>query len=247
MIPAFIVLAVVACGLGGYIAYAEVRDKKKGAREHAPVTAEILQAIEEETSESEAVESDDVADEIVVAESKSIGTDDEAAATEHAAPQKIVVRYGKSFLARLIQSDDETKRYYSVLKNRLLSFGGVKSRITYKCETFRKGRKTLAKLRLRGKTLWLCLALNAESYADSKYKVENLANVRSYAATPCVYRIRNDRRLAYAHELLENLAADNGLAESVTEQTDYAAQYPYEPTDALIARKLIKVYADKNA
>ena len=44
----------------------------------------------------------------------------------------IIIKYKKSFTAKLIQSDDEVKSYYSSLKNELLSYDGVKSRISWK-------------------------------------------------------------------------------------------------------------------
>lgn len=160
----------------------------------------------------------------------------------------IVIKYAKSFQAKLIQSDGETKNYYSQLKNRLLSYKGVKSRMSWRWETFRLGRNTLAKLSMRGKTLSVALALNPDDYADTKYVVESLAEVASYADTQCLYRIKNDRRAKYAKELIDKVMQDNGLlAGLIDADVDYAAQYPYETTEALIERKLIKVLTDEDA
>lgn len=160
----------------------------------------------------------------------------------------IIIKYAKSFQAKLIQSGELTKSYYSELKNCLLSYGGVKSRMSWRWETFRTGRKTLAKLRMRGKTLSLALALNPDDYADSKYVVESLSGVAAYADTLCLYKIKNDRRLKYAKELIDKLMADNGLSAGlVSGNVDYASQYPYETTEALIARKLIKELTDEDA
>lgn len=160
----------------------------------------------------------------------------------------IIIKYSKSFQAKLIQSGDVVKNYYSQLKNCLLSYKGVKSRLSWRWETFRLGRKTLAKLIMRGKTLSLALALNPDDYADSKYVVDSLAEVAAYADTQCLYKIKNDRRAKYAKELIDKLMADNGLSAGLVEESvDYAAQYPYETTEALIARKLIKELTDEDA
>ncbi len=160
----------------------------------------------------------------------------------------IIIKYSKSFQAKLIQSGNVTKDYYSQLKNCLLSYKGVKSRMSWRWETFRAGRKALAKLRLRGKTLSLALALNPDDYADTKYIVESLADVAAYADTQCLYKIKNDRRVKYATELIDKVMQDNGLSAGlVSENVDYAAQYPYETTEALIARKLIKELTDEDA
>lgn len=246
MIPAFIVLTVIACGLGGFIAYAEIRGRKSKSK----ADAESAESAVEDTPQITDSEAESETDEAEVMET-DCGMDDEITqiktVVENGNVRYIVIKYSKSFLAKLIQSDNETKWYYSQLKNRLCSYDGVKSRISWKWESFRSGKKTLAKLRLRGKTLSLCLALNADDYADSKYKVESLAEIKAYADTPCMYRIKNDRRLKYGGELIDELMAQNGIAEIPHGETDYAQMYPYETTEKLIELKLIKELTDEEA
>ena len=230
-------------------------EKSPAVEEPAPVTAEPepeaeQAAPEPKEGEREVDGGDDNAEESASADDED--KDDEVTEikpiAENGRTRYIVIKYSKSFTAKLIQSDDLTKKYYSELKNKLLSYDGVKSRISWKWETFRSGKKALAKLRLRGKTLAVTLALNPDDYADTKYYVESLAEVKSYADTPCMYRVKNDRRLGYAKELIAKVMADNGVNELASaENIDYAAQYPYEDTDALIEKKLIKVLTDKDA
>ena len=160
------------------------------------------------------------------------------AATQKARPFE--ARYNKSFTAKLIQSDEQTKRYYSEIKNHLLSYRGVRSKIGWKWEAFRKGRETLVKLRLRGKTLSVCFALDADDYAGTKYRVEK-ADAKSLAATPCLYRVKNDRRLRYTKDLADTLLQSRGAEKSAVTPVDYARQYPFETTQALLAKKLVKV------
>lgn len=243
------VIAVALVAVVGVIAYLAVRNKKKKpsadtAEEKGAETvkADIVTVDTKETEEitdgEETSGSDDDSDE--VSELKMIEEDGKT--------RYIVIKYSKSFEAKLIQGDEQTKRYYSELKNCLLSYKGVKSRISWKWEAFRYGRKTLAKLRLRGKTLSVALALDPSAYDETKYHVDSLAETKSYADTPCLYRIKNDRRLKYAKELIEKLMLDNGLSVGlIAENADYAARYPYETTEALIERKLIKVLTDEEA
>ncbi|MDE5654930.1 MAG: hypothetical protein K2I46_04910, partial [Clostridia bacterium] len=169
------------------------------------------------------------------------------AVVENGETRYIIIKYSKSFQAKLIQSSDETKRYYSQLKNTLLSYG-VKSRMSWKWESFRYGRKTLAKFRLRGKTLSLVLALDPNDYENTKYHVESIADIACYADTPCMYRLKNERRIKYSADLIAKLMQDNGLtANPPTASIDYAKKYPYETTEALVERKLIKVLTDEDA
>lgn len=147
-------------------------------------------------------------------------------------------RYNRSFEAKLIQSDDTVKRYYSELKNCLLSYKKVTPRISWRHESFRKGRPAAAKFVIRGKTLCLCLALDPENYEESKYIVDDMSRYAKFANTPLMYRIKNERRLRYAKELIAFLF--EGTEPSGHEDEDFAA-IPYEDTQSLVERGLIKI------
>ena len=173
-------------------------------------------------------------------------TDEEASSDEIEEDGGIVVdakgnyfniRYNKSFTAKLIQSSDETKGYYGELKNEVLSYKKTKSRISWAYESVNAGRTPVVKFGIRGKTLCVYLPLNADDYADSKYKVEKVES-KKYEAVPCLYRIKNDRRLRYAKELIEKVCDSLGLTEGKDMEDNY--YLPYESTEALIAKGLIK-------
>lgn len=151
-------------------------------------------------------------------------------------------RYNRSFEAKLIQSDDTVKRYYSELKNCLLSYKKVTPRISWRHESFRKGRPAAAKFVIRGKTLCLCLALDPENYEESKYIVDDMSRYAKFAGTPLMYRIKNERRLRYAKELIAFLF--EGTEPSGHEEEDFAA-IPYEDTQSLVERGLIKIVSYK--
>ncbi len=207
---------------------------------------EANKEVDEEKPTAEEEESNEEENEAEDNEGDEVG--ELAMVEENGKVRYIIIKYSKSFQAKLIQSDGETKNYYSRIKNCLLSYGGVKSRISWKWEAFRIGRKTVAKLRMRGKTLSVALALDPARYEDTKYIVESLADVKSYAETPCLYKIKNDRRLKCCAELIDVVMAENGLTAGLAMQDeDYAAQFPFETTEALIERKLIKVLTDGEA
>ena len=83
-------------------------------------------------------------------------------------------RYNRSFSAKLIQADEKVKRYYSQLKNALLAYAKVAPRVSWRHESFRYGRPSVAKFVIRGKTLCLCLALDPADYSESKYIVDDM-------------------------------------------------------------------------
>ncbi len=150
------------------------------------------------------------------------------------------VRYDKSFEAKLIQGDEKLKSYYSELKNELLSYKKVTARKSWQHESFRRGRTTVAKLVIRGKTLRLYLALEPMLYEESKYLVEDASEHAKFAKTPLLYRIKNDRRCRYAKDLI---AAAMASAEALRgdEQSEDYASVPYESTDELIAQGLVRI------
>ncbi len=121
------------------------------------------------------------------------------------------VRYDKSFEAKLIQGDEKLKNYYSELKNELLSYKKVTARKSWQHEAFRRGRTTVAKLVIRGKTLRLYLALEPMLYEESKYLVEDASEHAKFAKTPLLYRIKNDRRCRYAKDLIAAAMASSRL------------------------------------
>ena len=149
------------------------------------------------------------------------------------------MRYDRSFAARIIGANDEVKRYYSALKNYLLGFKKVRCRMSWKFEKFRLGRNCIALIAVRGKTLCLYLALNPMRFADSKYKVEDYSLRSAKTATPLMYRIKNDRRLKYAKELIDVLLFENDSERGERSPEDFVP--PSRTTAELIEEGLIKL------
>lgn len=149
------------------------------------------------------------------------------------------VRYDRSLTAKLAQLKNESKDWYSELKNELLSYEKVKERMSWKRETFRIGRMTVARIIVRGKTLCLMLAVEPAGYAGTKYNVEDVSNVASTADTPTLFRIKSARRLKYAKEMLAGIMKEL----KVYKNSHYEAQdfyTPYEGDMALMQRGLVK-------
>lgn len=147
-------------------------------------------------------------------------------------------RYNRSFSAKLIQADEKVKRYYSQLKNALLAYAKVAPRISWRHESFRYGRPSVAKFVIRGKTLCLCLALDPADYSESKYIVDDMSRYAKFAGTPLLYRIKNDRRCRYAKELIAKLF--EAAEPSGHEEEDFSL-IPYKDTQTLVEEGLIKI------
>lgn len=193
---------------------------------YVPVAAEPV-AEEPEEEEIPTVEKE-IAVAEAVAQMQAVVVDD----SENA------MRYNRSFRARLIQSEDEVKEWYGALKNCILSYDKVSSRISWKHENFTYRRNAVAKLFIKGKTLYLYLALNPADYADSKYKLEDVSNVSQFADTPALYKLKSEKRVRYAQDLIEEICTKLGSKKLEREPVDYYE--PYNSDAALIKKGLVK-------
>ena len=149
------------------------------------------------------------------------------------------IRYDRSFTAKLCQLSNESKEWYSEIKNDLLSYEKVKDRMSWKRETFRIGRMNVARLIVRGKTLCLLLAVEASGYVGTKYTVEDVSDMTNMVDTPTLYRIKSARRLKYAKEMIAGLMQEiNYAKDPLYVSKDFFL--PYEGDMSLIKRGLVK-------
>lgn len=120
------------------------------------------------------------------------------------------VRYAYSFEAKLRASSDETKTLYAQLMDEVARYPGLKVKRSFRQERIYAGRKTLAVLVFRGKTLCVAMALNPADYADTKYRGKDMAQIKRYAQTPMLIRVTSTRRMRYVKYLIAQLATLNG-------------------------------------
>jgi len=122
----------------------------------------------------------------------------------------VVTRYRHSFASRMAQAEEEVQSYYSILKNKILSYKGVRSRMSWAGETFNKGRSYVAKLDVKKRTIYLYLAMDPAEVAameDGKYHISDLSSKKKYGNVPVLFKIKGPRKMKYALELIELLCA----------------------------------------
>lgn len=150
------------------------------------------------------------------------------------------VRCRSSFTSRLIQSEPPIQDYYTILKNALLSYKGVKARMSFNFESFNSGRVQCAKLNVKGKSFLVYLGLDLEEYNVNKYHFSDASDKPKFEKVPMMLKVKSDRSLKYALELIEEVMKKNGFEKDpkFTEQ-DY--HMPYETTAALAEKELVKL------
>lgn len=168
--------------------------------------------------------------------------DSEVVGVEYVDGYKLVTRLRRSFMSRLIQNADAQK-VYTELKNCLMQFDGVADRVTFKCETFRAGKKLLAKIAVRGKSVFLYLALNPADFDSTKYIFTDESDKKSYVDVPMKLKMSSERAIKWAKELICKLAKAEKLKATTAQDKVYS--YDYEDDDKLIDEGLIKKYIKK--
>ena len=147
-------------------------------------------------------------------------------------------RLRRGFLSKLIQNAELQKKY-SVIKNEFLKYSKVKGRIAFSGETFRLGREKLGYCAVRGKSLYLYLALDVAEFENSVYRYAYAGDKKAYSDVPMKLKIGGGRSLKRATELIDKLAEKRGLKINAkfvkTEQ-----KYDYLSDDELIKQGLIK-------
>lgn len=221
----YIMLGAVALVLAIVLAISFAKDKKR--KQNAPKPIDIsdkkqpAQKAEQKVAEQPKAVEQKPAVEAVVATQTPVSENDEVLmGIEEETGLAIVARYKWTFMARLIQAPDEIKGFYSDLKNQLLSYNKVSSRVSSSYDSINLGRKGIAKFNVRGKTLYLYLALDPAQFDGTKYNVI-ASTSKKYEAVPCLYKIKSERKFKWAKQLVDILAQQLGLVAGEVKNDDY--------------------------
>lgn len=152
-------------------------------------------------------------------------------------------RYNRSFKARLIQSSDTVKDWYASLKDAALTYKGTRSSLSWRQEKIYKGKTLLLKTVLRGKTL--CIYLPVQVNEIVNIEVEDVSDKTVHAATPALFRIKNEVNAKQALELIAIAAEKLQLESGKPYKTD-RKEYALQTTEQLYESGLVKIVTAKN-
>ena len=142
-------------------------------------------------------------------------------------------------MSRLIQSEAPIQDYYTVIKNEILSYKGVKARTSWNFESFNKGRIQCVKLNVKGNAFLVYLGLDPNEYNVNKYHFTDVSDKPKLDKVPMMLKVKSDRALKYALELVDEVMRKNEIEKGDVPTVDY--HMPYETTDALADRDLVKI------
>lgn len=193
--------------------------EKAGEKRYAIILAaeskkKILAATAQ--SESVAAESNPPPDEIAASENappqdegEILGNTNEDGFAAFAKKQKV------SFVNRLLAAEKETQERFNALHNQLLSYKKVNGRTSFKCMSYRLGKKLLAKITLRGKTLRVYLALDLEAFNKNVYFQKDASEIKAYQQVPFMVKVKSDRSEKNVKKLIDALMEKEKVVKKV--------------------------------
>ncbi|MGM9971342.1 MAG: hypothetical protein ACI35W_02900, partial [Anaeroplasmataceae bacterium] len=147
-------------------------------------------------------------------------------------------RYSYSFEAKLIQGEGLVQDFYTDIKNELLGYKGVSSRMSWDNDTFSYGRDILAKVDIEDDKVLLYLALDCDEYADSRYMFKDASNNSKYTYTPMKLVISKFKDEEAAFDLISEMMESFAIENEGPRYDDY--HQDFETKEELIDRGLIK-------
>ena len=120
----------------------------------------------------------------------------------------------RSFAEKLLDLPAETRDYYDRIDNELRSYRKLSARLSIAGESYRTGRKLVAKFTVRGKTLTFHLALNVNDFKQTVFFQKDSSDVKAYEEVPFTVKVKSNRGLSNALKLVAALAEKEGLVKN---------------------------------
>ena len=200
--------------------------------------AEVELAVEEPVVEEEIVEENE--------ETVDLGEDFIEVIDEN--NKKLIINK-RLYTNKLCLAESDLKNNYNIIKNAILKYAKVRSRISANYESFRKGRKLLVRFNILGKTLRVYLALDPNEYPVTVYHQRDEGSKRKYELVPMMLRVRSPRSVRNAVKLIDELMEKEGIALAKNyEEVDYAKEFKYDSNALLIKdgfKKLVREEIDE--
>ena len=217
--------------------------------EEAPVEEAVVEEVVEEAPVEEPVA--EVVEEAPVVEELAVAAEPVYEEIDNQlvdAETGLVIRLKKSFTAKMKQSDEKVKEYYSDIKNELTSYKRLNSNVSWHGDRFNYGRDTVAKINISGKTLCFYLALdpNDPEYKTTVYHQRDVSAQKAYENTPFMVKVKSDAAAKKALRLVGYLAEKIGAEKETNfEPVNYVDEFGYESTKQLFDTGFIKATKEK--
>ena len=157
-------------------------------------------------------------------------------------------RVYRSFAARLCEMEDEGKENLAAIANHILRYPKVSMRISRDFMTFRHKKRTIARIAIRGKSLYVYLPLAPEE-AEERFRLRPVEDVGRLEGVSSLLLVRSPRSLRYAMELTERICTAYRIGEPLPEgkhPTFNISDYPRRSLREMIEMGLIHISGKLN-
>ena len=170
-----------------------------------PVEEEETQEQSQEEQEEESEEPEEEDEEEETGESEGVQTGE--ITWEEVASNKRRAKPRFTFDMKLRIASDDVKRFYSDIKNALLSYG-MHARMSRHKENFNKGRNNIARMAINGKTLKIYLAINPAEIDPKYYHHRDVSDKKGVAELPTMINVRSKVAVKKVKMLIDRIAEE---------------------------------------
>ncbi|MDE6614408.1 MAG: hypothetical protein K2K24_02755 [Clostridia bacterium] len=119
-----------------------------------------------------------------------------------------------SFGDRIKSMGADVQKYYGMLRDYLLSFENIKSRLSNRCDSYRLSRDLLSKIAIGGKTLKIYLAIdpNRAEIKEKKINFRDVSSSPSYKDVPAMIPVRSEICVKKVSEVIDIIMLEKGCS-----------------------------------
>ncbi len=139
------------------------------------------------------------------------------------ANEELRIKPKMSFDMRLRVADDDTKTFYSDIKNELLSYG-IHDRISRHRENFNQGRINICRMVINGKTLKVYLAVDPESIDKRYFHHTDVGHRKGLIELPTMINVRSKVAARKVKELITLMMESLVISKKPYEPQDFAKE-----------------------
>ena len=184
----------------------------KAAATTESVTVEEVAVVEEETAEVVEEKVDEVVEEVVEEKVEVVAEEPKEKKKYDTLDTSIygeIIR--RTFMEKYEALDDSMKDKYMEIRRELLSYAGVRSRISKHCDSYRFKKAIQVKINIQGKTLKVFFALDPKAYLGTTYPIIDVSAKKVYAEVPTLLKVKSDLSVKRAKQLIADLMEANGI------------------------------------
>ena len=121
-----------------------------------------------------------------------------------------------SFEERIKELDEASIEYYNRLQAHLLSYKGVKSRLSLRCDSYRFDKALISKITIGGNSLKIYLAIDpaSEAYSQKKINFRNVSKSEAYKEVPAMVPVKSELCVRKVCEVIDVMMEQKGVAKN---------------------------------